>query len=97
MKKVLNRINWEAVFLLVIVLISSITMVYNIKVNKKLTNENTQLKEEISALKVENEEQMDTIIDRNQEIYRLEMLSNEWKELFYAQIEFYPDESYPYK
>lgn len=37
------------------------------------------------------------LISRNQELYNCRMEADEWKELFYSAIDFYPDESYPYK
>lgn len=97
MKKILN---WITKYYLAIVLVMILLLgIYDIFLridNNKLKEQNTQLKEEIAALKVENEEQMETIIDRNQEIARLEMIAMDWQELFYAEIEFYPNEGYPY-
>lgn len=60
--------------------------------NNKLKEQNAQLREKVAALEVENEDQMDIIIERNNEIWRLEMIAEEWKQLFYAEIDFHPYE-----
>lgn len=97
MKRILN---WISKYYLAIVLVMILLLgIYDILLridNNKLKEQNTQLKEQVAALKVKNEEQMDTIIDRNQEIYRLEMIASDWRELFYAEIDFHPYEGYPY-
>jgi len=84
------RISGVWVFLTIIL---SIVLLVNIN---SLTKENTKLKEEISALKVENESTSDALIERNQELYLRNMELEEWKQLFYSAIDFHPDESYPY-
>ena len=98
MKKIINWIKtyYLAIILMALLLVSIYSILLRVD-NNKLKEQNTQLKEEIAALKIETEEQMNTIIDRNQEIYRLEMIANDWKELFYAEINFHEDESYPYE
>lgn len=60
--------------------------------NNKLKEQNAELREKVAALEVENEDQFNTIIERNNEIYRLQMMADEWKELFYAEIDFHPYE-----
>lgn len=84
------RISGVWVFLTIIL---SIVLLVNIN---SLTKENTKLKEELSALKVEKEDTFNTLIERNQELYNKKMECEEWKQLFYAEIDFHPDESYPY-
>jgi uncharacterized protein YxeA len=84
------RISGVWVFLTIIL---SIVLLVNIN---SLTKENTKLKEELSALKVENESTSDALIERNQELYLRNMELEEWKQLFYSAIDFHPDESYPY-
>lgn len=84
------RISGVWVFLTIIF---SIVLLVNIN---SLTKENTKLKEELSALKVEKEDTFNTLIERNQELYTKKMECEEWKQLFYSAIDFHPDESYPY-
>lgn len=60
--------------------------------NNKLKEQNAELREKVAALEVENEDQFNTIMERNNEIYRLQMMADEWKELFYAEIDFHPYE-----
>lgn len=60
--------------------------------NNKLKEQNTQLKEKLVAAEEEAEHNFDLIIEKNNEIYRLQMIADEWKELFYAEIDFHPYE-----
>lgn len=84
------RISGVWVFLTVIL---GIVLLLNIN---SLSKENTKLKEELAAVKVEKEDTFNTLIERNQELYLRNMELEEWKQLFYSAIDFHPDESYPY-
>lgn len=94
-------LKWLEQYSLAIVLVITLLLgIYNITLridNNKLKEQASELKVQVATLKAENEDQKNTIIDRNQEIYRLEMIANDWEELFYAAIGFHPYEGYPYK
>lgn len=60
--------------------------------NNKLKEQNTQLKEKLVVAEEEAENNFNLVIERNNEIYRLEMMAEEWKQLFYAEIDFHPYE-----
>lgn len=80
------------------VLLISITTIAIIKVdNNNLTEENKVLKEKVTLLEIENKNQQDTIVERNGNIYILENIIEELKQLYFEAIDFHPDESYPYK
>ncbi|MGM9543517.1 MAG: hypothetical protein ACI3T9_00905 [Romboutsia timonensis] len=89
MKK--NFIDWftiSGVWVLLSIILSVALIISVVDLSK----ENTKLKEEVASLKVEVDDKQHTIIERNQEIYRLEMIADEWKELFYSAIDFHPYE-----
>lgn len=60
--------------------------------NNKLKEQNTELKVKVSELQTNNKDLNNLIIERNNEIYRLKMIAEEWKELFYTEIDFHPYE-----
>lgn len=60
--------------------------------NNKLNEQNTELKVKVSELETNNKDLNNLIIERNNEIYRLKMIAEEWKELFYTEIDFHPYE-----
>lgn len=60
--------------------------------NNKLKEQNTELKVKVSELETNNKDLNNLIIERNNEIYRLKMIAEEWKELFYTEIDFHPYE-----
>lgn len=97
MKKI---VNWIQKYYLAIVLVMILLLgIYNIFLridNSKIKEQNTQLKEELAKVTEERDNNWDLVIERNNEIYRLEMIAYEWQQLFYAEIEFYPYEGYPY-
>lgn len=79
----------------IILLITLIISVYSIFIridNNNLTMQNCELKEQISKLETELDNSKELLFDRNYEIDRLRMEANEWKELFYAEIDFQPYE-----
>lgn len=79
----------------IILLITLIIVVYSIFIridNNNLTMQNCELKEQISKLETELDNSKELLFDRNYEIDRLRMEANEWKELFYAEIDFQPYE-----
>ena len=79
----------------IILLITLVIAVYNIFIridNNKLTMENCELKELISKLETELDNSEELLFDRNNEITRLRMEADEWKELFYTEIDFQPYE-----
>lgn len=79
----------------IILLITLIIVVYSIFIridNNNLTMQNRELKEQISKLETELDNSKELLFDRNYEIDRLRMEANEWKELFYAEIDFQPYE-----
>lgn len=79
----------------IILLITLIIAVYSIFIridNNNLTMQNCGLKEQISNLETELDNSKELLFDRNYEIDRLRMEANEWKELFYAEIDFQPYE-----
>lgn len=97
MKKI---VNWISRYYLAIVLIAILLLgIYNIFLridNNKLKEQNTQLKVNLAKAEEERDNNWDLVIERNNEIYRLEMIAYEWQQLFYSEIEFYPYEGYPY-
>ena len=73
--------------------------IYNILLridNNKLKEQNTELKVNLAKVEEEKDYNWNLVIERNQEIARLEMIASDWRELFYAEIEFYPYEGYPH-
>ena len=79
----------------IILLITLIIALYSIFIridNNKLTKQNCGLKEQISKLETELDNSEELLFDRNNEIIRLRMEADEWKELFYAEIDFQPYE-----
>lgn len=60
--------------------------------NNKLKEQNTELKVKVSELETNNKDLNNLVIERNNEIYRLKMIAEEWKELFYTEIDFHPYE-----
>lgn len=79
----------------IILLITLVIAVYSIFTridNNKLTIQNFELKEHISKLETELDNSEELLFDRNYEIARLRMEADEWKELFYAEIDFQPYE-----
>lgn len=79
----------------IILLITLIIAVYSIFIridNNNLTMQNCELKEQISKLETELDNSKELLFNRNYEIDRLRMEANEWKELFYAEIDFQPYE-----
>lgn len=79
----------------IILLITLVIAVYSIFIkidNNKLTMQNCELKEHISKLETELDNSEELLFDRNYEIARLKMEADEWKELFYAEIDFHPYE-----
>lgn len=79
----------------IILLITLVIAVYSIFIridNNKLTMQNCKLKEHISKLETELDNSEELLFDRNYEIARLRMEADEWKELFYAEIDFHPYE-----
>ena len=79
----------------IILVITLVIAVYSIFIridNNKLTMQNFELKEQISKLETELDNSEELLFDRNNEIVRLRMEANEWKELFYAEIDFHPYE-----
>ena len=79
----------------IILLITLVIAVYSIFIridNNKLTMQNCKLKERISKLETELDNSEELLFDRNNEIIRLRMEADEWKELFYAEIDFHPYE-----
>ena len=79
----------------IILLITLVIAVYSIFIridNNKLTMQNCELKEHISKLETELDNSEELLFDRNYEITRLRMEADEWRELFYAEIDFHPYE-----
>ena len=79
----------------IILLITLVIAVYSIFIridNNKLTMQNCELKEHISKLETELDNSEELLFDRNYEIARLRMEADEWRELFYAEIDFHPYE-----
>lgn len=79
----------------IILLITLVIAVYSIFIridNNKLTMQNCELKEHISKLETELDNNEELLFDRNYEIARLRMEADEWRELFYAEIDFHPYE-----
>lgn len=79
----------------IMLLITLVIAVYSIFIridNNKLTIQNCELKEHISKLETELDNSEELLFDRNYEIARLRMEADEWKELFYAEIDFHPYE-----
>ena len=79
----------------IILLITLVIAVYSIFIridNNKLTMQNCELKEHISKLETELDNSKELLFDRNYEIARLRMEADEWKEFFYAEIDFHPYE-----
>ena len=79
----------------IILLITLVIAVYSIFIridNNNLTMQNCELKEQISKLETKLDNSEELLFDRNNEITRLRMEANEWKELFYAEIDFQPYE-----
>ena len=79
----------------IILLRTLVIAVYSIFIrieNNNLTMQNCELKEQISKLETELDNSKELLFDRNYEIDRLRMEANEWKELFYAEIDFQPYE-----
>ena len=79
----------------IILLITLVIAVYSIFIridNNNLTIQNCKLKEQISKLETELDNNEELLFDRNNEIIRLRMEADEWKELFYAEIDFQPYE-----
>lgn len=79
----------------IILVITLVIAVYSIFIridNNKLTIQNCELKEQISKLETELDGSEELLFDRNYEIARLRMEADEWKELFYAEIDFQPYE-----
>lgn len=79
----------------IILLITLVIGVYSIFIridNNKLTMQNYELKEQISKLETELDNNEELLFDRNNEIVRLRMEADEWRELFYAEIDFQPYE-----
>lgn len=79
----------------IILLITLVIAVYSIFIridNNKLTMQNCELKERISKLETELDNSEELLFDRNYEIARLRMEADEWRELFYAEIDFHPYE-----
>lgn len=79
----------------IILLITLVIAVYSIFIridNNKLTMQNCELKEHISKLETELDNSEKLLFDRNYEIARLRMEADEWRELFYAEIDFQPYE-----
>ena len=60
--------------------------------NIKLKEQNTKLEKDLAETKTELDNTWNIVYDRNNEIYRLQMIADEWKELFYAEIDFHPYE-----
>ena len=78
----------------IILLVTLVIALYSIFIridNNKLTIQNCELKEQISKLETELDNK-ELLFDRNYEITRLRMEADEWKELFYAEIDFQPYE-----
>lgn len=81
--------------LYILLTIIVLLLVYGIFIgidNNKLKEQNTQLKEKVSSLETEVAAKQDLILERNNEIYILKMERDEWRELFYAEIDFQPYE-----
>lgn len=81
--------------LYILLTIIVLLLVYGIFIgidNNKLTIQNCELKEQISKLETELDNSKELLFDRNYEIARLRMEADEWKELFYAEIDFHPYE-----
>lgn len=79
----------------IILLITLVIAVYSIFIridNNKLTIQNCELKEQISKLETELDNSEELLFDRNYVIARLRMEADEWRELFYAEIDFHPYE-----
>lgn len=79
----------------IMLLITLVIAVYSIFIridNNKLTMQNCELKEHISKLETELDNSEELLFDRNYEIARLRMEADEWRELFYAEIDFHPYE-----
>lgn len=79
----------------IILLITLVIAVYSIFIridNNKLIIQNCELKEQISKLETELDNSEELLFDRNYEIARLRMEADEWRELFYAEIDFHPYE-----
>lgn len=85
----------EKYILPITLLITLVIAVYSIFIridNNKLKEQNAQLKEKVSSLETEVAAKQDLILERNNEIYILKMERDEWRELFYAEIDFHPYE-----
>lgn len=86
------------ILVLIAVLLTSIVTITIIgNDNSNLTKENKELKERIAELEIENQNQHDAIIQKNGDIYTLEEILRELKQLYFDAIGFIPDHSYPYK
>lgn len=93
MKKFLKWFNKNILYFVYLVIF--IGLVYGLFLqvdNNKLKEQNTQLKEKLVVVEKEAEYNSNLVIERNNEIYLLKMERDEWKELFYAEIDFHPYE-----
>lgn len=57
-----------------------------------LADENARLEEDNIRLKEEVKVKQDMIFERNNELYICNMEKDEWRELFYTEIDFHPYE-----
>lgn len=57
-----------------------------------MDDRNTKLEKKISSLEKEVEDKQNIIFERNNELFLCKMEKDEWKELFYSQIDFHPYE-----
>lgn len=54
-----------------------------------MDDRNTKLEKKISSLEKEVEDKQNIIFERNNELYLCKMEKDEWKELFYSEIDFH--------
>lgn len=93
MKKFASWLDKHYIWIVLVAIL--LLCIYNILLHiahNELKEEYAQLKEEITKVEQERDANWDLVIERNNEIYLLEMECEEWKELFYAQIDFHPYE-----
>lgn len=85
------KLNWYSLTGLCIILCGIFTFALSLTVID-ISKENRSLKEKIAGLEEEVDAKQDLIFERNNELYLCNMEKEEWKELFYSEIDFHPYE-----
>lgn len=88
MKRVIDWFKVQSLNLFAIISLSLIAILLVLALIG-VNEEKIELEKKVSSLEKEVESKQDLIFERNNELYLCNMEKDEWKELFYSEVEFH--------